>query len=199
MEHIGTVNKSTRGLRHLDDRQLLAAVTKGDRDAFGEIHQRHSQKLMKFAHRMTGDHQAAEEVTNDTLLVIWRSSDSFRERAKVSTWMFGIAYRLAMKKRQDLARRQRDLCIDECLIKDTRDTAADIIHRHDISAALDRLKPELRTVVELTFFQGYIYAEISERLGCPVGTVKTRMMTAKQQLRGMLSEAQKPVPMLKAA
>lgn len=188
MEHIGTVKKSTRGLRHLDDRQLLAAVTKGDRDAFGEIHQRHSQKLMKFAHRMTGDHQAAEEVTNDTLLVIWRSSDSFRERAKVTTWMFGIAYRLAIKQRQKRNRRTQELDIYSCEIPAGDDTADTIILRRDLRDALQKLKPDLRMIVELTFFEGYLYSEIADILGCPIGTVKSKMATAKNQLRWLLSE-----------
>nr|WP_319386781.1 RNA polymerase sigma factor [uncultured Roseibium sp.] len=171
-----------------DDFQLLVAVTKGDQRAFRTIHQRHFVKLRTFAHRVTGDHAAAEEVANDTLLVMWRSSANFQKRSKVSTWMFGIAYRIAMKKRQKLARRQLDLDIDACPISDPRDMTANAIQRQDIFRALERLKPELRAVVELIYFQGYRHAEIAEMLGCPVGTVKTRTLRAKQQLRHLLRE-----------
>lgn len=182
-----------------DDLQLLSAVTRGDERAFKTIHQRHVVKLTSFAHRVTGDRGAAEEVANDTFLVIWRSSASFQKRSKVSTWMFGIAYRIAKKKRQKLTPRQRDLDIDEYAISDTQDTAALAIQRRDISKALDRLKPELRAVIELTYFQGYIYSEIAEMLGCPVGTVKTRILRAKEQLRHLLREDPASLPFRSAA
>lgn len=171
-----------------DDFQLLTAVTKGDERALKAIHRRHFMKLTSFAHRFTGDHAAAEEVANDTFLVIWRSSASFQKRSKVSTWMFGIAYRIARKKRQNLARRPLELNLDDCTLSDTRDMAARAIERRDIFNALERLKPELRAVVELTYFQGFLYSEIADMLGCPVGTVKTRILRAKEQLRHLLRE-----------
>lgn len=182
-----------------DDFQLLTAVTRGDEKALKTIHQRHFMKLTSFAHRVTGDHAAAEEVANDTFLVIWRSSARFQRRSKVSTWMFAIAYRIAKKKRQKLARRQLDLDIDTCSLSDKQDLAAHAIERRDIFKALDRLKPELRAVIELTYFQGYLHAEIAEMLGCPVGTVKTRIMRAKQQLRHLLREYPARAPLRCAA
>ncbi len=182
-----------------DDFQLLSAVTKGDAQAFKTIHRRHFMKLMSFAQRVTGDHAAAEEVANDTFLVIWRSSGSFQMRSKVSTWMFGIAYRIAKKKRRQLARRHLDMDIDSCTISDTRDMAASVLQRRDIFRALDRLKPELRAVIELSYFQGYIHSEIAQMLGCPVGTVKTRLLRAKEQLRHLLRENATQPPLRRAA
>ncbi|MEM8703248.1 MAG: RNA polymerase sigma factor [Pseudomonadota bacterium] len=199
MGNTGSSQDDTQRAAPPDDLQLLSAVTRGDEQAFKTIHQRHFVKLTTFAHRVTGDRGAAEEVANDTFLVIWRSSASFQKRSKVSTWMFGIAYRIAKKKRQKLARRQRELDIDECAVSDTQDMAAIAIQRRDILKALDRLKPELRAVIELTYFQGYLYSEIAEMLGCPVGTVKTRILRAKEQLRHLLREAPEPVPLRSAA
>lgn len=199
MRNAGSFYDDTQRREAPDDIQLLTAVTKGDERAFRTIHRRHVLKLTAFAQRVTGDQGAAEEVANDTFLVIWRSSERFQGRSKVSTWMFGIAYRIAKKKRQKLARHQRDIDIDECAISDTQDTAALAIQRRDISKALNRLKPELRAVIELTYFQGYLYSEIAEMLGCPVGTVKTRILRAKEQLRHVLREAPEPVPLRSAA
>lgn len=188
MGHTGSTQNGNAHFRRPDDLQLLMAVTKGDERAFKAIHQRHFVKLTSFAHRVTGDRAAAEEVANDTFLVIWRSSGSFQKRSKVSTWMFGIAYRIARKKRQKLARRHLDVDIDACGISDNRDLAARTIEKRDVLRALNRLKPELRAVIELSYFQGYRHAEIAEMLGCPVGTVKTRSLRAKQQLRHLLRE-----------
>ncbi|MEO1112434.1 MAG: RNA polymerase sigma factor [Pseudomonadota bacterium] len=199
MGNTGSFQDDTPRAAPPDDLQLLSAVTRGDERAFKTIHQRHVVKLTTFAHRVTGDRGAAEEVANDTFLVIWRSSASFQKRSKVSTWMFAIAYRIAKKKRQKLALRQRDLDIDECAVSDTQDMAALTIQRRDILKALDRLKPELRAVIELTYFQGYLYSEIAEMLGCPVGTVKTRILRAKEQLRHLLREDPAPLPLRSAA
>ena len=199
METTGSTQDDNARTGGADDFQLLVAVTKGDQRAFRIIHQRHFAKLRSFALRVTGDHAAAEEVANDTFLVIWRTSASFQKRSKVSTWMFGIAYRIAMKKRQKLARRHLDLDIDACPISDPRDMTANAIQRHDIFRALGRLKPELRAVIELIYFQGYLHAEIAEMLGCPVGTVKTRTLRAKQQLRHLLRDGPERTDMRCAA
>lgn len=188
MGHIHPVNNAREHTPWCDDDQLLHAVTKGDQIAFETIHRRHSSRLLHFAHRVTGDHQSAEEVTNDTFLVVWRTSERFQGRSKATTWMFGIAYRLAIKQRQKRNRRTTELDIDSCEIPAGDDTADTIIQRRDLRDALQKLKPDLRTIVELTFFEGYLYSEIADILGCPVGTVKSRMATAKRQLRRLLGE-----------
>ncbi|MTH97472.1 RNA polymerase sigma factor [Roseibium sp. RKSG952] len=177
---------------HLEDLQLLACVAQGDLEAFEQFHRKYFPKLMQFARRVTGDNEAAEEVTNDAFMVVWRTADRFEGRSKASTWLFGIAYRLSLKKRQKLARHKEDICIEDCVISDGKDTAESIIRQRDLAEALGQLKPELRAVVELTYYNGYLYTEISDILGCPVGTVKTRMMTARKHLRRILSDEQFP-------
>jgi RNA polymerase sigma-70 factor (ECF subfamily) len=143
---------------------------------------------MHFAKRITGSPEAAEEVANDTLMIIWRTADRFEGRSKASSWIFGIAYRLSLKQRQSLGRRKGDVELDEGLVDDGHDTAKTVMHRKDLAQALDQLTPELRAVIELTYYNGYLYTEIAEILECPVGTVKTRMMTARRRLREMLSD-----------
>jgi RNA polymerase sigma-70 factor (ECF subfamily) len=167
---------------------LLAAVARGDVAAFEQIHRRYFPKLMHFAKRITGSPEAAEEVANDTLMIIWRTADRFEGRSKASSWIFGIAYRLSLKQRQSLGRRKGDVELDEGLVDDGHDTAKTVMHRKDLAQALDQLTPELRAVIELTYYNGYLYTEIAEILECPVGTVKTRMMTARRRLREMLSD-----------
>ncbi|MCD2184698.1 RNA polymerase sigma factor [Rhizobium sp. GN54] len=166
---------------------MLIAIARGDMASFECLHQRYFPKLMHFAKRITGSSEAAEEVAGDTLMVVWKTADRFEGRSKPSSWIFGIAYRLSLKQRQSIGRHRGDVLLDEELIDDA-DTAATIMRQRDISGALQRLTPELRAVVELTYYNGYLYTEIAEILGCPVGTVKTRMMTARRRLREMLSD-----------
>jgi RNA polymerase sigma-70 factor (ECF subfamily) len=176
------------GLEHQTDEALVERVAVGDMTAFEQIHRRYFPRLMRFALRIADSQEAAEEVANDALMTVWRTADRFEGRSQASTWMFGIAYRMAMKARQKAAKRKDDVELDEGMIGVGADEADKIVLKTDLAGALKRLAPDLRAVVELTYFNGYIYTEIAEILGCPVGTVKTRMMTARRRLRDMLDE-----------
>ncbi len=172
----------------LSDDALIAAVAEGDVNALEHVHKKYFPKLMHFARRITGSAEAAEEVANDVLMTVWRTADRFEGRSKPSTWIFGIAYRVAMKQRTKLLRRAGDVELDEGMVAGEGDTAEAVIRGTDLKNALDQLKPELRAVVELTYYNGYLYTEIAEILDCPVGTVKTRMMTARRKLREILAD-----------
>lgn len=169
------------------DDTLLSAVANQDMAAFKELHTRYFSKLMRFASRIVDNGETAEEVANDTLMTVWRTAERFEGRSKPSTWMFGIAYRVALRARQKAIRRKEDVELDENLAA-VGDAAEHVIQRTDLANALKRLSPEMRAVVELTYFNGYIYTEIAQILECPVGTVKTRMMAARKHLQKFLSE-----------
>ncbi|MEL6171621.1 MAG: sigma-70 family RNA polymerase sigma factor [Pseudomonadota bacterium] len=172
----------------MSDGDLLRAVAAGDVAAFEQLHRKYFLKLMHFARRITDSNEAAEEVANDVLMTVWRTADRFEGRSKPSTWIFGIAYRMSMKQRQKLGLRKGDVELDETLISDDADHVEQLAIAQDVTKALKQLKPELRAVVELTYYNGYLYTEIAEILECPVGTVKTRMMTARNRLRDLLSD-----------
>ncbi len=158
--------------------------------ALEQFHNRYYAKLVRFVTRLVDSSDAAEEVVNDTLMTVWRTADRFEGRSKPSTWMFGIAYRMAMKARQKAMRRRGDVELDENLVGDATGTAEQVIMRTDLAAAMKRLTPDLRAVVELTYFNGFLYTEIASILECPVGTVKTRMMTARKRLREVLDDGE---------
>ncbi|RAP42927.1 hypothetical protein BYZ73_01735 [Rhodovulum viride] len=84
--------------------------------------------------------------------------------------------------------------LDEPLIGDEGDSAKAVLRARDLSRALQRLTPELRAVVELTYFNGYLCTDIAGILGCPLGTAKTRRMTARKRLRAMLFEDAQTIP-----
>lgn len=188
MRLLEAFTRSGRNAARAGDAELLRAVAGGDVHALEELHSRYFAKIMNFARRITESAEAAEEVANDVLMTVWRTAERFEGRSKPSTWIFGIAYRMSIKQRQKIGLRRGDVELDETLIGDDADHAQQIVLARDVSQALAQLKPELRAVVELTFYNGYLYTEIAEILDCPVGTVKTRMMTARNLLRGLLSE-----------
>lgn len=168
----------------------LNAVAAHDHDAFDQLYRHYYPRLMDFLARLVGRAGLAEEVVNDTMYVVWSRAGSFAGRSRVSTWIFGIAYKQAIKRleREGRARLNR---LPEGWEAHAEDVAVDsdisTLQLQDLlDKALGRLPPRHRSVVELTYHFGYSYIEIAEILGCPVNTVKTRMFHARAKLRRIL-------------
>ncbi|MEO1089125.1 MAG: sigma-70 family RNA polymerase sigma factor [Pseudomonadota bacterium] len=175
----------------LDDLRLLQRVVGGDVEAFDRLYRRHHGRLVGLVTRLTRRPDLAEDVTNEAMLVLWRRADSFRGAARVSTWLCGIAYRLALKRLGQAERHTGSVDLDDVdLVEPTSPetlAGAAQLGRH-LRAALDDLAPAQRAVVELTFFHGCSQEEIARLLDCPEGTVKSRMFHARQRLRHILED-----------
>lgn len=173
-----------------DDLTLLRRIAKSrDVAAFDDLYRSYYRRLVSFVLRVTGRPDLVEEVVNDTMMAVWRGADGFAERAKVSTWIFGIAYRQGRQAKTRAASRPETVDVDDVeLVEGTtpEDHAQQAGQRRQLLHAMARLSSAQRTVVELTYFQGYRYHEIAEVMGCPVDTVKTRMFHARAKLRSLL-------------
>lgn len=171
------------------DRQLLRRVADRDREAFRRLYDRYYRRLFNYVFSVIRRPEMVEEVVDDVLIAVWRGAESFAGRSRVSTWIFGIAYRQAMKA---LRRRSPELDTLESEPRDRERGPEGLMMRRELSSilgrALDRLSPEQRAVVELTYFEGCSYPEIAEIVDCPVNTVKTRMFYARRKLREILPE-----------
>ena len=171
-----------------EDVLLFARVRSHDRDAFEALYRLYHPRLTRFLLNLLHRPQLVEEVLNDTLFVVWERSDTFRGASKLSTWIFAIAYRKAMKalRRLDEPVEDRDA--------DVRPSEADAPDaptnrrraQTALLAALQRLSADHRAVVDLTYFHEMGYREIAEIMDCPVDTVKTRMFHARRHLRRMM-------------
>ncbi|MGD9602958.1 MAG: RNA polymerase sigma factor [Gammaproteobacteria bacterium] len=171
------------------DLRSLARIQEGDRAEFNELYRRYYPRLMDFLGRVVSQRELAEEVVNDTMYTVWTAGSSFAGRSKVSTWIFGIAYKKALK-RLSRDRRQQAESLDETA---EFATETDLVGETDVArlrGALDRalakLSPAHRSVVELTYLMDCSYEEIADIVGCPVNTVKTRMFHARAHLRRLL-------------
>jgi len=184
-----------------DDGALLARVGRGDREAFDALYRRFRRPLAAYLSRLTGEPDAADELVDDTLLVVWRRAGGFAGRSRPSTWIFGIAYHKALKALERRGRRERifpPAAGDEggARAQEPRSPAREAPDRaaaqHELAGrmaeALARLPAEQRATVVLTYHHGLSYPEIAEILGCPVGTVKTRMFHARRKLAKLLPE-----------
>ena len=169
------------------DEQLLAAIRKGDRDALEELYERHAAWLLLRLRRRGADGQLAEEVLQDTFLAVWRKPQTHSGRGEVGAWIWGIGIRrLIDRLRRNVSApslpRRRDPIVasaeDELLLR---------IEFGDLAGALSTLSPELHAVVQATVLDGLTTKEAARLLGIPSGTVKTRMMRARAQLREALT------------
>ncbi len=172
------------------DLALLGRIVDGDRAAFDALYRHYYSRLMDFLTRMLNQRELAEEVVNDTMLAVWTGGAAFGGRSRVSTWVFGIAYKKALKR---LARERRGATTpfdEDFQLESGTDPSADVDEaelQQRFQAALAQLSPSHRSVVELTFLLEYSYEEAADIVGCPVNTVKTRMFHARARLRALLS------------
>lgn len=168
---------------------LLRRIAGRDRAAFHELFEAFYRRLSRFCARLLNDPQLVEEVVNDTMMVVWRKAESFNARSQVSTWMFGIAYRLAMKALASRQLRAGGIEYHGALQGDAGSSVEtqleDTEVRELLGVALMRLSPDHRAVLELAYFMGYSCAEIAGIVDCPVNTVKTRLFKARERLRVM--------------
>lgn len=180
----------------VDDGALLARVATGDREAFRRLYAHYHRRLHRFLMRLTRERQVAEEVINDTMLVVWQHAADFRGASRVSTWILGIAYRRALKTLE----RSRNVSAQDVIVASaalpdgaTLDALLHSAEMHDwIDSALAQLSPEHRMVIELAYFLGLSCEEIAEIVRCPVGTVKTRMFYGRERLRQVLTVLASP-------
>jgi|WetSurMetagenome_2_1015567.scaffolds.fasta_scaffold249720_2 RNA polymerase sigma factor (sigma-70 family) len=173
----------------LDDVRLLERIAEKDLRAFEVMFRAYQPRLTRFLKTILRRAQSVEEVLDDTMLVVWTHPDRYNGKSKVSTWIFAIAYRKALRalKRQD---------------EPVEDHAAEmrasgeagpeqLVSRRQIQEALKgaikELSREHQTVVDLTYFHEFGYREIAEIMSCPVDTVKTRMFHARRHLKAKLS------------
>jgi len=164
------------------DEDLLRDVARGDRRALDALYLGYHRRLARFLVRVAPQYETVEEVINDTFLVVWQRAKDFRGASRVSTWIIGIAYRIALKslRRNDgLVRAQRFDSMPEPWVEPTKDAEL----RDWVAHGLSHLPVEQRLALELAYNMGHSIEEIAEITGSPVGTVKARMFHAREKLR----------------
>src|SRR5271154_5926631 len=135
------------------DSALLAAVGAGDRKALEELYLGYHRRLARFLSRFTPRYENVEEIINDTFMVVWQSARDFRQASKVSTWIFGIAYRTALKSLRRQKNHAAALSLDESpeLIVDPE---ADTEVQDWVTHGLNCLPVEHRLTLELAYHMG---------------------------------------------
>ena len=168
-----------------DERELIERVRGRELAAFERLYRLYQPRLTRFLSNVVQRPQVLEEVVDDTMMVVWETAGNFKGASKLSTWIFSIGYRKALK-----ARARWPYPVEE----DSRDNRASEEpapdehlqqeRLHDaLVTAMNSLSADHRAVVDLTYFHSMGYREIAEIMDCPVDTVKTRMFHARRRLR----------------
>jgi len=169
---------------------LLGRTANGDLQAFEQLYRAYHPRLSRFLDRVMRRPGLVGEVLNDTMLVVWNRAASYNGHSKVSTWIFAIGYRKALKALSRLDEPVEDEGADD----PPAPPEAGPEHRAArsqmcaaLAQAVDRLSLEQRAVVHLAYFHGIGCREIGDIVGCPVDTVKTRMFHARRRLKTLLA------------
>lgn len=174
-----------------EDGELVAMTLGGNPEAFSLLVERYDRAVYHLAYRTLHNVEEARDATQEAFFKAYRSLRTFKPGAKFSTWIFAIAYhaccdRLARNKRY--SNEEMPDKADPAPGPEREAIALDEARR--LRAAIDSLPEKYRTVITLYHLQGKQYEEIADVLGLPLGTVKTHLFRAKEQLRKLLSAAE---------
>lgn len=170
------------------DGELIDRVKNRDKAAFGEIYSRFSQIVFNLVYRILKDREETEEVVQEIFLQVWKKAALYdSERGALSTWIINIARNRSIDRLRALGHRDRSMQIDEERLNSKYDLSRIIEDREErkkvIQNALDTLPEDQRAAIEMVYFDGYTHVETAERLGEPVGTIKTRLRLGVARLR----------------
>jgi RNA polymerase sigma-70 factor, ECF subfamily len=180
-----------RELAHLSDEAIVALAARGEEAALAELYDRHGRVAYGLALRIVRDPSLAEDAVQEAFLTVWRSAARFSpERAKASTWILTFVHRRAVDLvRREERRRGEPLVDEEAASEPGTDEVAWLrLERERVQAALRALPDQQREALELAYYGGFTQSELADRLGQPLGTIKSRMFAGLGRLRELLSE-----------
>jgi len=180
----------------LADEELMPLIAAKDPEAFEVFYDRHGGVAYSLAYRIAGERAAAEDVTQEAFISLWRSGARFDPtRGSVRSWMLSIVRNRAIDHLRSRAGKAPKLAFDDDAILEQRPsgelTEDEALRREtasEVRSALGELPGEQSKVIELAYFGGFSHSEIARMLGVPLGTVKGRMRLGLEKIRGELAE-----------
>lgn len=180
----------------LADEELMPLVGRKDPEAFGVLYDRHGGAAYSLAYRIVGDRAAAEEVTQEAFISVWRSGARFdAARGSVRSWLLSVVRNRAIDFLRSRAAKAPKLDFDDESALEQRPaeerTEEEALRREtaaELRGALGKLPDPQAKVIELAYFGGFSHSEIARILGLPMGTVKGRMRLGLEKIRGEMAE-----------
>jgi RNA polymerase sigma factor (sigma-70 family) len=182
----------SRALAHLSDEALVALIARSDESALAELYDRIGGVAYGLAFRVLRDESLAEDAVQEAFLALWRSGAAtfVPERSKASTWLLTLVHRRAVDLvRREERRRAEPLETAAEPVVDSAEASAWLrLERERVQAALRALPDQQREAIELAYYGGFSQSELAERLGQPLGTIKSRMFSGLSRLRELLDD-----------
>jgi RNA polymerase sigma-70 factor (ECF subfamily) len=182
----------SRDLAHLSDEALVALVERGQDSALGELYDRFGRPAYALAVRIVRDEALAEDAVQDAFLAVWRTAARFvPERGRAGTWIMTLVHRRAV----DLVRREEHRRAEPLEVapepqgQAAEEVASLRLERERVRDALRLLPDQQREILELAYYGGFTQSELADRLGQPIGTIKSRMFAGLSRLRDLLADA----------
>lgn len=179
-----------QALSSLTDKQIVLLINSGHKDAFPELYHRYSKDIYGYLLRLISSPGAAEDLLQEVFVAVWQGLDAFKQESSLKTWLFRIAHYKTMSWMR-VAYRIQEVDQEETNYGETGlslDSQTALNWQADkIQEALQNLSTNHRAVVELFYYYGLSYSEISDVVDCPVGTVKSRMSHALKNLSAILT------------
>ena len=189
--------RAVEDLTALRDEELLALVIQRQDRALGQLYDRYGRLVYTIALRITGDRQTAEEVVQDVFQNVWQAAGSYQAGiGQFSSWLLGITRHRAIdatRSKRERARTREQALDASFPMSDESDIERDVARsllRDTVRAALQELPANQRQAVELAYYGDLTRAEIAERLGEPLGTIKTRLRLGLLKLRDLLRQVE---------
>ena len=180
-----------RQLAHLSDEALVALAARSEQSALAELYDRYGRTAYGLALRVLRDQALAEDAVQEAFLTIWRTASRFMpERGKASTWILTLVHRRAVDAVRREQRRRADTLEEaaEPAVGGAEEDAFLHLQRERVQSALRRLPDAQREALELAYYGGFSQSELAERLGQPLGTIKSRMFGGLSRMRELLGE-----------
>lgn len=173
------------------DEQLLRTMAGGDTEAMSAFYRRHEARVYHYLFSRLNDSFTAADLLNEVMLEVWRSATRFAGRAKVTTWVLGIARNKVLTHWRKQGLREftdlDDSLADDTPAADLEQALAAVKDGQVLRACMETLSPPHREILYLVFFEELDYTEIAEMLQIPEGTVKSRVYHAKNLLKKQLA------------
>jgi len=183
------------------EKHLIRQCLAGSQAAFAELVDAHKAMVYSLALRVVGDREVADDLAQETFVCVYRGLASFEGKAKLSTWIYQIAYRVCLAELKKPHRQQHYVSADEHADGPAAGTVQELVSADDrafenvdLRLSLDRwlgeLPPAYRAALTLFYLRDRRYGEIAEIMQLPLGTVKTYLHRAKQSLRNRIMESE---------
>ena len=171
------------------DAALVEAIAAGDKYALQVLYGRHHVKVYRFALRFLRDEASAEDMVSEVFIDVWRQAERFERRCQVSTWLLAIARNKALSSLRRRSSEQLDDVAE--FIEDPADNPEITMQKQErnevLRACLHELSPAHREIIDLVYYHERSIDEVSEIIGVPANTVKTRMFYARKRIGEMMA------------